>query len=420
MMMEGSGTLSEILLWGNTWPPFTKTSSFTITSSPRTVIPSRRTQRPTMHRQPMMQELNQEWDFTIAPVGKCCIESSKLSPMRSHSPLRIVHLLMQTPEKENFVRAEIRLALLIIRTILDNDTRANSYVWSNATATTDFCSWIDDNVTDHARTVVELWRIPLSQRRQVQAHPCQEVFWLPNVHPESIKFKGIELLVPRHKRENFFLNRCWFEFDTRQDRSIENVHARVDLVADKLLRLFNETFDSPLRVIDDNSVLRRLFYFCDNNCSFLAVIAMEFLKFFEWKITNNVGVQHEKRLVAVRKNVFGQSKWTGSSKRLHFVWEDESHAQLFSFFFEFSFHLLSPIWNSENHLKKSLTLLQNCLTLQNLFALTSRTPASFKASIWCNKIGLFANSTRGFGRLNVRGLNRVPKIFTKCCHRVFD
>lgn len=39
---------------------------------------------------------------------------------------------------------------------------------------------------------------------------------------------------------------------------------------------------------------------------------------------------------------------------------------------------------------------------------TCVTPASTKASIWCNNMGLLANSTRGFGLLNVKGLKRVP------------
>jgi hypothetical protein len=70
MMMDGSGTLSVILLCGKTWPPLTNISSFTMTSSPSTVIPSRRTQRPTMHLHPMMQELSQECDLIVAPVGE--------------------------------------------------------------------------------------------------------------------------------------------------------------------------------------------------------------------------------------------------------------------------------------------------------------------------------------------------------------
>lgn len=80
-MIDGSGTLSEILLCGRTWPPFTKISSFTITSSPSTVIPSILTQRPTMHRQPIIHESSHEWDLMVAP-------------------LRIVQRLMQTPKKK--------------------------------------------------------------------------------------------------------------------------------------------------------------------------------------------------------------------------------------------------------------------------------------------------------------------------------
>lgn len=84
IIIEGSGTLSEMLLCGNTCPPFTNTSSLTITSSPSTVIPSNLTHRPTIHRHPMIQELSHECDLTIAPF-------------------RRVHRLIQTPvDKRNF------------------------------------------------------------------------------------------------------------------------------------------------------------------------------------------------------------------------------------------------------------------------------------------------------------------------------
>lgn len=43
----GSGTEVEILLCGKTCPPLIYNSSFTITSSPNTVVPSIRTHRPT-------------------------------------------------------------------------------------------------------------------------------------------------------------------------------------------------------------------------------------------------------------------------------------------------------------------------------------------------------------------------------------
>jgi hypothetical protein len=71
-----------MLLCGKTWPPFTKISSLTMTSSPRTVMPSILTQRPTIHRHPIIQEFSHECDFIVAPF-------------------RTVHRFMQTPKKLN-------------------------------------------------------------------------------------------------------------------------------------------------------------------------------------------------------------------------------------------------------------------------------------------------------------------------------
>lgn len=76
----GSGTDRAMDLCGNTWPPFTYSSSLTITSSPRTVQFSMRTQRPTTERQPTMQ-----------PSSHAC--------WRTQAPRRIVLRFMHAPWK---------------------------------------------------------------------------------------------------------------------------------------------------------------------------------------------------------------------------------------------------------------------------------------------------------------------------------
>ena len=56
MMICGSCTLLPIDLWGSTLPPFTYTSSLTVTSSPNTQTFSILTHWPTLQLQPMMHE----------------------------------------------------------------------------------------------------------------------------------------------------------------------------------------------------------------------------------------------------------------------------------------------------------------------------------------------------------------------------
>lgn len=62
----GSGTEDAIFLCGNTCPPLMYISSFTITSSPKTVVPSILTQRPTQERHPTIQFSSHECDRILA------------------------------------------------------------------------------------------------------------------------------------------------------------------------------------------------------------------------------------------------------------------------------------------------------------------------------------------------------------------
>lgn len=67
MMICGSGTDAPMDLCGRTWPPLMYISSFTITSSPSTVVFSMRTHCPTTLLHPMMQPSSQECERTVAP-----------------------------------------------------------------------------------------------------------------------------------------------------------------------------------------------------------------------------------------------------------------------------------------------------------------------------------------------------------------
>lgn len=68
-MTCGSGTDAAMDLCGRTCPPLMYISSFTITSSPSTVLFSIRTHCPTTLRHPTMQPSSQECDRTVAPLS---------------------------------------------------------------------------------------------------------------------------------------------------------------------------------------------------------------------------------------------------------------------------------------------------------------------------------------------------------------
>lgn len=95
-----------------------------MTSSPKTVMPSKRTQQPTQHLQPIMQFSNQECD--LMTVSR-----------------RIVQRLMQTP------KMKLNLVLCLLKkkncqnTIFNYDTRAYGNIRSNLAPSSNFRRWID-------------------------------------------------------------------------------------------------------------------------------------------------------------------------------------------------------------------------------------------------------------------------------------
>merc|ERR550519_2585418 len=72
------------------------------------------------------------------------------------------------------------------------------------------------------------------------------------------------------------------------------------------------------------------------------------------------------------------------------------------------------LWNSMRSLKGNSEITSELRTKKGpppslrMARAWARGPALTRASTWCSRIGLFANSTRGFGFVSVSGLNRVP------------
>lgn len=86
-MIWGSGTDTVIFLWGRTCPPLMYVSSFTMTSSPRTVVPSIRTHFPTEHLHPTMQLSSHEFDLMTASVKIVDLFTHTPSSMTTPGPM---------------------------------------------------------------------------------------------------------------------------------------------------------------------------------------------------------------------------------------------------------------------------------------------------------------------------------------------
>lgn len=83
MIICGSGTDVAIFLCGNTCPPLIYVSSFTITSSPKTVTPSIRTHLPTEHFHPTIQLSSHEFERIVA--SRRIVDRFMHTPKQKHA-----------------------------------------------------------------------------------------------------------------------------------------------------------------------------------------------------------------------------------------------------------------------------------------------------------------------------------------------
>lgn len=98
--------------------------------------------------------------------------------------------------------------------------------------------------------------------------------------------------------------------DPTQHRRVENVQPGVDFIRNEFRRLLDESFDASIFFENDYAVFRRLVDPRYYDRPFVAVMPMEFDHLSEWKITDDVGIQDEKRFVSVEK-IAGEGERTG-------------------------------------------------------------------------------------------------------------
>lgn len=211
-------------------------------------------------------------------------------------------------------------------TVLQPDTVANDNVRSNGDMGSDLA--VVANLSRRVNQDVsvdirlggrgeQLGLLPL-QRLEVQLGSSNEVLGLPNIHPEALKVKGVELAIQDHGREGLLLDGGRSQIDAVEDRRVENVDTGIDPVADELDGLLHEPLDTGLvaRGVHNNTILRGLLDLGDTNSALISVLLVECGQLLKWVFARHVGVKDEERGVVLSEDFASQLKGTGSSQGL--------------------------------------------------------------------------------------------------------
>lgn len=147
------------------------------------------------------------------------------------------------------------------------------------------------------------------------------VGWLPDIVPEVIlDGKGIKLTFFCHFRVDFSLDHAEPFWHSIQDRSAQHIDACVDVVADKLFRFLDESFNlACCFIVDDNSEPGRVFNLGQEDAAFLSMAFVVLQQLFEGVVANNVTIEDEEQAIFVALLQLLFSKLDGSCSAKGFL-----------------------------------------------------------------------------------------------------
>lgn len=202
-------------------------------------------------------------------------------------------------------------------TVANNDVGANGDVGTYSAVLSNLGRRVDQDIA--AVNVGfcggrQLLAALLGQRRQVQAGSAEEVLGLSNVHPEAVEVEGVQLVVSNHGGEGLLLDRRGTELDALENGGVEDVHAGVDAVADKLDGLLDEAVDARgvVGLVDNDTILGRLLHLGDHNGTLVAVALVELEQLLERIVADDVGVENEEGGVVLAQDALGKLEGTTS------------------------------------------------------------------------------------------------------------
>lgn len=139
----------------------------------------------------------------------------------------------------------------------------------------------------------------------------------------------MELAVSNHGREGLLLNGSGAQIDAVENRSVQNVEASVDTVADEFNGLLDESVDARRvgGLVDDDTILGGLFDLGDADGTLIAVRLVESGQLLEGVFAGDIGVQDEERGVVFAEDVGSQLQRTGSAQGLRLNGERDLNAE---------------------------------------------------------------------------------------------
>lgn len=205
--------------------------------------------------------------------------------------------------------------------IANNDTGTNGDIRTDTAVFANLRGGVNQDVATvdvRLRGRCEKLGVPLGEGGEIKAGTSEEVLGLTDIHPETVQIKGVEVTVVHHGGEDLLLDRGRTELNPIKDRGIEDIHAGVDSIADKLDGLLDKAIDERgvARLVNNDTVLGRLLNLGDNNGTFLAMALVELGKILEGEVANHIGVEDKEGLVILGEGLFGKLERTGSVKGL--------------------------------------------------------------------------------------------------------
>jgi len=83
------------------------------------------------------------------------------------------------------------------------------------------------------------------------------------------------MLFGRHLRENLTLNRTWTQWYSLDHACIEQVKSSINFIAYERRGLLNKFFYLPVRLSNDDSILRGIFYLGYDDSTLLSMVLVE-------------------------------------------------------------------------------------------------------------------------------------------------
>lgn len=166
---------------------------------------------------------------------------------------------------------------------------------------------------------------------EVEAGAAEEIFGLPDVHPEALEVEGVELAVLDHGGEGFLFDGGGAQLDAAEHRGVEDVETGVDAVADELDGFLDEPVDAGgvVGFVHDDAVFGGFFDFGDDDGAFFAVGFVEFGELLEGVFADYVGVEDEEGGGVFSEGFFCEFEGAGCAEGFGLDGEFDFHVVLF-------------------------------------------------------------------------------------------